>query len=99
MCLLLRFHKGRRLSCGTDSPFKVKGNSLWATYSSLDSQSLTSLIAVKVSRSCHNSQTKPSEIEKSKTIEVLILKDIKNFFKNFKKCRDDSVVKKVWGQG
>ena len=31
--------------------------------------------------------------------QAYIMKHIKNFLQNFKKCRDDSVVKKVWGQG
>ena len=33
--------KAAKLDCGTDGPFKVKGSSLWAVYSSIDSQSLT----------------------------------------------------------
>ena len=44
------------LSCGTDGQIKVKNNSLWEAYSSLDSRSLTTSIKVRKSRHLDNNK-------------------------------------------
>ena len=54
---VLRFHLGCPLSYDAGGPFKARGSSLWAAYSSLDSGLLT--MAVKVGKSHHNLRTWP----------------------------------------